>query len=341
MKKLITILLVLFSTNVIAQNSYIPYNNNGKWGLSDKNGTIKIPCKYDSVNRKGYYPEDMYYVLHKKKKTGVFIDATNQLIPAIYDKINDTGKHFFIIKNKKHGILSSKNKFLVPMIYDTIGLLDSEYYFSKKGEQYFKINKESLQVTKIINHDYEDNKKPMWGSTDGITTLDKETIKSRLGDKIDVVGNKIGIDRGYHWVIVEKDGKEGLIEAGKRDYEEKETIDWILNCEYDKVIDGDNFRNIFLVKNNGYLHLINDKKEELLPLLYSDYQYFSPYNNYLVTKKNGLVGIFIINKKIDIQPKYEYIIPDKTLLLNDKLYFYVKYKGKEGYINDAEFEYFK
>lgn len=94
--------------------------NNGKWGL-EKHGESLIPFIYDTMKCE---PSHMFPVAKKNGKWGVLDSIGNVKIPFIYDKIENirysSGDKFYVCKQGKWGMVNIKNEILASFEYDSI-----------------------------------------------------------------------------------------------------------------------------------------------------------------------------------------------------------------------------
>ncbi|MDA3077781.1 WG repeat-containing protein [Campylobacter sp. JMF_06 NA1] len=217
------------------RNGYSLVTLNGKYGVVDYSGSIKIPCIYDRI----YQPEfEIIYEVIKDNKRGVVNEKGKEIIPCIYDKLyamtsytDDLDKKlkeelkkeldeklekwfipYEVVKDYKHGVIClieiEKGSYyitkeIIPCIYDDIttirlSLRCNEQYC--KEDEYFKV---------IKNEKY--------GLMD---KYGKEIIPCAMldyYDVIDIFDDKIyKVKKNDKYVLIDKTGKE-IISCDWRD----------------------------------------------------------------------------------------------------------------------------
>lgn len=110
-----------------SQSLIFPYRKNGKWGYSNLNKEIVVPCIYKRVNTfYGGYAE----VVLEFNKIGIIDSDGNEIIPPIFSFIHLVeGDGYFIVqdKNNKYG-LYKKNKLCFECKYEYIAYKDDNLF---------------------------------------------------------------------------------------------------------------------------------------------------------------------------------------------------------------------
>lgn len=120
-------------------------NEQGVWGVVDKDGHIIVPFNYDHIDLYG----DLIHVVNfgdhaSDNIEGVFNQYGEWLIPFEYASIDIKDKALFIVAVKNHklnrlfyGVINDKNKTIIPIDYDYISYDKSyeRFIVSKEGKK--------------------------------------------------------------------------------------------------------------------------------------------------------------------------------------------------------------
>jgi hypothetical protein len=127
---------------------FIPVRKYKKWGYTDMNGKIKIPCKYESAD-----PFVNGVANIKLKGLIGLIDSTGAVfIPPLYESITDMEMAIIVRSNGKAGLLSRQGILLIPCQYDKIEFLTPALAKASDANRYVYIN---LDNGKIIYNSLE------------------------------------------------------------------------------------------------------------------------------------------------------------------------------------------
>lgn len=158
--------LDIYSDGLIAVQSRVgvdPNTNNPiyKWGFADKNGKIKIECKYEDVMqfRHGVawvkdsttsqmggvtVTKKSWYLIGKNGKrvgSNEFDEVTGVPVKQFAAETNLAG-----VYNGGWGFINSKGKITIPCTYDEVGNFDEQIARVRKGSITYFINKKNKQV---------------------------------------------------------------------------------------------------------------------------------------------------------------------------------------------------
>ena len=100
---------------------YIKLRQNGKWGISDKNGKKLLPCEYEELDVFGY--EGNFYKVRQKGKWGIVDNNGKQIISCEYEDVDVLGYGADFLKVRqsgKWGIVDINGKQLLPCVADEI-----------------------------------------------------------------------------------------------------------------------------------------------------------------------------------------------------------------------------
>ena len=300
-------------------NGYATIKNNGKYGIIDSQGNIKIPIKYDYIN---HIKTTTVAVVRKDNKRGLIeIKSGTFLTPLEYDNIfylNEDLLH--IKKDNLFGIMNLSGRIEVPCIYD-----DFERY-PPAVRRFFV---------------YLRNGK--WGFLDNNF---KESIPFIYDDVTNFSGSKALVKSG-EWYFIDTDGNKcenlpiqpkekpefhrGLVFA-----EDIDRNEYLINS-HGKIlhvlseVDRDDFRsttdNLIRIKQSGKWGITDTLGNVIVPFYYENITYCS--DRIILVKIDGKYGL------IDRNAEYKEIVPIKYdwIIYHADDLFSVKIDGKHGLIN--------
>ena len=116
------------------------FEDDGKYGLKDKDGVVMIPADYDEINRSGYKGRGWH--LRIGEKWG-YVDATgNIVIPIEYDYVDlDLHEMIRIKRGETWSLLDSQGQTVLPFEYESIYVDAPNVYRVKKDGVYGIIDK--------------------------------------------------------------------------------------------------------------------------------------------------------------------------------------------------------
>ncbi|HNU89401.1 MAG TPA: WG repeat-containing protein [Ferruginibacter sp.] len=137
MKKMIVLLLTLFTIQGFAQEVSKEYDRIGKF----HNGIALV---------------------WKNGKVGLIKQSGKELVSPEYDRIGAFGSDAlaFTVKDGKEGVLNSEGKVIVPNIYESVAPFRGSYAITKKDGLYGMVNKQGKVV---IENKYEKIKVGRYG----------------------------------------------------------------------------------------------------------------------------------------------------------------------------------
>ena len=328
-------------TPLRAGNNY-SFCSNGKWGLINKTGKIKVPAIYDGEFE---YLEKNYYIAYTMEGDGVIDENGNIILPFEYYDCSislwDSKKNKFTAlknENKKCGVVNLKNETVIPFMYNWI-----ERCFAKGTYKDCAIATLNGREG-IINQNNET-----------IVPFEYEYIKAMSDDTFLICKNEgegeyivdsdfnqisdkkfLEIATGYEHITTDyfiaspdnkyDENKEGLVDKYGNT---------IIDFKYEDLSMTENPHSKFdfylYAKNNKNKWGLIDKNENIiLPFEYDEYSAFRiDSDNNAVMVKNGKYGIINIKDKSIIAD----FIFDIIYPFYDKKATLAKYKGKWGIIN--------
>ena len=302
----------------IFKDGYATIKNNGKYGIIDSQGAIKIPIEYDFIEDRGAVA-----VARKDNKRGLIeIKSGKLLTPFEYDGIYYLNDEFFHIKKDNlYGILNISGSMEVPCIYDrfkTQTIKSGFIAYSKDGK---------------------------WGFLDDNF---KESIPFIYDDVTDFSGSKALVKNGEWYFIDTKGNKCEYLPIQPKEkpefsrglvFVEDTDRNKYLISSYGKVLyklSGININDFYLrnttgnlirVEQSGKWGMTDTLGNMIIPFLYESITYCS--DRIILVKADGKYGL------IDRNLEYKEIIPikyDYIIYHTDDL-FAVKTDGKHGLIN--------
>lgn len=197
---------------------------NGKVGIINEWGKVKLATLYDDIYSDAPYDET-FYVASKSSKKGVFNNNGKPLVPMIYDTIQSIEERIIVVGTKnKRGLYTIAGKLLVPVEYDEITdqFFDekadhSRSIMGRKGNKYWLLSKATGRAYPYIfkGDDSEE------GVTEEVMANVVEDYNDSVSNSADSVKKRFQADRvvdisftkGYiskDYLLVIKNGKQGL-----------------------------------------------------------------------------------------------------------------------------------
>lgn len=235
------------------------FDENGKYGLKNQDGTVVVPCDYDKINHAVWRGRGWY--LEKNGKWGAVNERGEWMFPVEYDDIKDRleGGHF-LTKNSKMGFSNSEGVLTIDFLYDKLVNYSSSWdgAEAKLGEKWGYVDKDG-NVVVPIEYDYVSL------CADGMIKVEKDNkygfynIKGRI--VIDIIYDYANdFTSSFPGVtVVRKNNKSGVINLYGGP---------VLPLEYeDIIIDAP---NVYRVKKDGTFGIIDRDGNVLFPFKYKD-----------------------------------------------------------------------
>ncbi len=120
----------------------------GKAGLLDSAGRISIPCIYQQIEYYSKTRETCLLVAKSNKHYGI-IDLAGQIAKSfIYDSISVTrNRGYDVVLNKKHGLLDAGLTQIIPPVYDDVQQIEG-MYIVLQNKKYGMVNDSGAIVAK-------------------------------------------------------------------------------------------------------------------------------------------------------------------------------------------------
>lgn len=290
----------MINTNVrgshdkLEENWFVRFENNGKYGLKDRNGEIIIPAEYDSINTSGWVGRG--WNIKKEDKWGAVNERGEWIFDCEYDSIvaHPNGGHF-LTKNGKVGFCDSSGNMVTDFIYDK---LDYQYGAGWEGA-IAKLNGKwgcidnTGEITIPIIYD------SVYLGHKGVVRIEKGG-KYGFINTVDNISIPIEFESsGFTWfsssdeIMVKKNGFWGVIDnKGKI----------VIPFSFDSInIDE---RNIYRVSKDGVYGIISQDGTELFPF---KYKYLDRFGENIAYAKNeaGLYGYVDKEDNVLIDFKYK------------------------------------
>lgn len=334
-----------------ALSQYIPFCQKGKWGFSNTEGKITIPCLYEAVD---IYSDDK---LAKVKIGGKYGYINLKGITVIPFEYNDCDRIYEVIYKGMLRIVKRNSKILTDYKNDFDDLENNRYIVTKNNKNgVLRLIDDKPIVIVPINYlkiQFDPNKKiflcsnserieyfDMSGNTINLEEISNINTTEYPSAKFD--------DSNENFESIEKTvykdakGKMGLIQKSKNS---RNTYDTLMKATYDSIIidENINFNEIVFVKKNRKWGIINIKKITLLPIKYDsinfdlskDNRNWGPFQRIFVVNENGKWGM--IGRKRDNEVILNTLIPFEYNAIS-KLYsnFMLLQKGDKFQVYNLE-----
>ena len=257
--------------NLGYKNGEVVIKENGKYGIIDQNGNIKIKSEYDLIQADGYYTEEKGYtisgyIVQKITNEGyrygyydsdgskVLNEEYNQLSRITQIKSNDI--YLMAAKNGQYGVFINNSKIINTQYQEIDYNSDLEIFIVERTGKFGAINLKGVQILKPEYTELQIN---------GIYIY---TVKDEERKVWDTTGNEVNIPF------------EAVIQK--------------TNSEY------------FIRSESGNYSILNSKFE---PISNKTYKYLEfCYDNYFIaTNEQDKVGIIDIQENIVVDFKYDVI----------------------------------
>ena len=335
--------LIIFSNLLFSQDDMlIPYRKGEKWGFSNKNKEIIIPCIYEQT----FLFRGNFANVKGKNGFGLISKKGELLVPAKYDRLNNISPNILIGKIKKDYFLyyiDAQKEVALNCddlrYYDDCGIIkirkDNKYgLIDTMGNiitepKYVRISDFSYEIAIATTQEYKDIYIKCNGkrfiTVDIITGFEKfkegfaNVSKNGKYGYIDTSGKSIvyfiydfatPFEGDYAWV--RKSGKYGLINKQGR---------VVIPIIYDGV-KVDHVNKQFFMKKGDKMGIVNNNGKVLIPFDYDEIRSFR--SGKAIVVKNNKLGVIDTNLKIIVPIEYDrifYSTKDKYYHLSkDKLY---------------------
>ena len=261
--------------------NYFKYNENGKYGVIDKDGNIVIEAQYDDIVIPNL-EKDIFICYNKETDKNTVLNSSKEELFTDYQNIeaiklkniaNVLCYEKSVLKYEKdglYGLIDFEGKEITKNIYTSIENLQSTEgkFLVSQNEKYGVIN---LKGTVLVKSEYDEIK------TDGYYTEQEGYQKSGF-----IVSQKT--DDGYRYGYISYDGKE------------------ILKENYNDIIRITNLEEVYLIASeNGQYGLYKEKKEVIKPQ-YQSITYTE--NGAVIVQKNKNYGIANLKGEQLVEAKY-------------------------------------
>lgn len=132
-------------------------NMDGKAGMYNKVGGIKLPFEYEAIYDTWYNEHDYFktrYIVVKDGKVGTVDMRNNVVIPIIYDGLSgwvEYGPEAHFVKNDcKYGLISHEGRIIIPIEYDYVGLPSDWVIVVRKNGKYGVISWQNKEIMPCI-----------------------------------------------------------------------------------------------------------------------------------------------------------------------------------------------
>ena len=269
-------------------------------GILSSSGQLLLPCEYDDIECHG----DLYFVTKNKKK-GVFDSQGNNLIPCEYDvvKISDddcdiddviVDSGYFILGERcpisysgykyHYGIANPLGKVIIPAEYDMITQVDKDRIITNWPKHVYDLDGRLVFETYPVIHDLEIMEDGYYK-----IAIHSETFPIELLYGVYTRDGKEVIPCQYTYIYQFKDGLARFLKGGEIRKQSNVirkvggamgVFDYsgaiVVKAEYDYIrpfVDNISIVTKLLPDNILRWGAINDKGEEILPLMYSYIKY--------------------------------------------------------------------
>ena len=130
---------------------YYKVVKNGKTGIITDDGRQMIPCLYQNLEQCW----NKYLVAHIGDHAGLIDWSGKVIVPFIYQSIYASGDNYVFAQNQKSGLLNSVGREVVPPIYNYISGPFNKAFFVTKNDKTGIVDSAGKMVTPLIYDRYE------------------------------------------------------------------------------------------------------------------------------------------------------------------------------------------
>jgi hypothetical protein len=166
--------------------------NNNRWGAIHISGKPLIDAKYKSIDLSHKYPH--IFLTDANNKVCVYHTVLDKIIcDPVYDRISELDStSFYGWKDGKCGIFSTNGKELLPFIYDDIDDR-SDFYIVERNNKYGIVNKNGKTIIPIEYHSIAFCNETLLfiekNNRYGFARIDGTILKQPVADRIKIEGN--------------------------------------------------------------------------------------------------------------------------------------------------------
>lgn len=258
------------------------YGENNYEGLVNLEGEIVLPAVYEYIWGPHVYAAlifgELPAKLHVRKdgKVGMLNADLTELVPPVYDKINEyelTGTHFKVIKDGKYGAIDQTGKVLVEPRFDELSLIHDSIVIGL-------IYHDSATLQKIPqNTDWDE----------GYQIKDCRVFDPDFRVIADLKGYEYICYWATNQFIVKKHGKFGVLSP---------TGAVVIPLEYNRMVFTEGY---FLAEKKGRCGLINTAGKVVLPI---DFTQVEIYGKAVYVVKDGLTGVYNDQFRLIAEPQF-------------------------------------
>ena len=279
---------------------------NGKQGVADTLGNIKIPFKYDRIVPFSQKLHGVILPTYKNGKHGASdIDNQHLTIPPEYDRIdylNPLDNYGIVVKDGQTGIYDPRSDRFTPLEYDAVELLFPD--------EYARVAEEAGKEITIVKNN--------------AALLLKENNQTRL-----LLNNFY--DPKIKYAIATKNGKQGVLDIN--------TAEVVIPIEYDQIDPHSHNRGYTLAIKAG-TGILNLQQRSFVPIKADDLYGSLIDRGYVIFFQNGKEGIANLAGKIIVPAEFNILsanelyksYPDKLQLI-DSSHLIATKNGQQGILN--------
>ncbi|HTL82768.1 MAG TPA: WG repeat-containing protein [Bacteroidia bacterium] len=269
-----------------------------KYGLADKNGKVILPLNYEHIQL-SYYSDSRAYVSLNVHQGLVELPSGKEIIPCAYDWIDDYTRTYFVNIHKNEGrdelkgAYNSRGKLIVPVIYEYLqygyadyrsGEYDSSLLVANDGKTEFVYDTSGALLFSKKGVSFEARRDSLF------IVYDKKGTCVETGKGVILLPSKNEeiewydcTTSDYARVYNRKTKKYGITALNGRRVTPAVHDDAWLECSSDNV-------PRFLVTDKNHQWLIDSTENILFDLGIDSVNEATLFDEYVIYRKNGLVG---------------------------------------------------
>lgn len=286
------------------------YGENNLEGLINLKGEIVLPAVYEYIVGQrisaaiisGEFPIKLH--VRKDGKVGMLNADLTELVPPVYDEINDyelIGPYFKVIKDGKYGVIDQTGKVVVEPRFDELSLIHDSMVIAQ-------VYHDSATLQKIPQNTYWDQ---------GYKIKDCRVFDPDFRVIADLKDYEYLCYWATNQFIVKKHGQFGVLNN-------RGAV--VIPLKYDHMFFTEGY---FLAEKEGRNGLINTEGKVVLPV---DFTRVEIYGKAVYVVKDGLTGVYSDQFRLIAEPQFT----ERRWEMGR--YILTRPDGSEGFVNHTEKE---
>ncbi|MFT6356119.1 MAG: hypothetical protein ACJAVF_000460 [Paraglaciecola sp.] len=307
------VLLIMLVVEASAQQ-FFPVKVNKKWGLMNADGKIVLPPNYNAI---GEFKQFGYAVMQREGGVGMLNSQGKEIVPPIYDDLKTLDSTLIsVMKDGNWRVINLQGKTVLEPGYGQVKIMDKQFLAFSLNHRWGVVD---INGKNIAEPKYE-----------SVEIFKKDYFLTKLDGELGLLTKK-------GTVILHPSADEiSIYNPDLFFFKTTKNSRWgAVNRQGDLVV-ANNFESFSKVDKN-FLKLIGKRKAYLFSTYFNtiltqgDYETYYPFSNdYVIAKKQRLLGLIDECGTVNLQPRYHEIQAYAEGL------FRVNLNGKWGVVDEND-----